>query len=70
VDISRDYAAWFTESSTMPIIGDVPVSGGRVLGGVVRAQVASGAEWRLRAKALQARVTKLMKVQKRVQKHL
>ena len=59
VDTSRDYAAWFAESSTMPIIGDVPVSGGRVLGGLVRAQVASGAEWRLHAEALQAKVTEL-----------
>ena len=49
VDNNRDYATWFTESSTGPIIGDVLVSEGRVLGGIVHAQVASGAKWRLRA---------------------
>ena len=37
VDTSRDYATWFIESFTGPIIGDVPVSGGRVLGGIIRA---------------------------------
>ena len=59
VDTHRDYATWFAESSMGPIIGDVPMSGGRVLGGIVHAQVASGAKWRLRVEALQARVTKL-----------
>ena len=44
VDTSRDYATWFTESSKEPIIGDVPMSRGRVLGGIVRAQVASKVE--------------------------
>ena len=47
-----DYATWFAESSMGPIIGDVLVSGGRVMGGIIRAQVASGAEWKARAKAL------------------
>ena len=37
VDTSQDYPTWFVESSTRPIIGDVPVGGGRVLGGIVRA---------------------------------
>ena len=31
VDTSRDYSTWFVESFTGSIIGDVPVSGGRVL---------------------------------------
>ena len=44
VDTSRDYATWFTESSKEPIIGDVPMSRGRVLGCIVRAQVASKVE--------------------------
>ena len=59
LDTSRDYDTWFAEFSTRPIIGNVPVSGDRVLGGIVRAQGASEAECRLRAKALQVRVTKL-----------
>ena len=37
VDTSRNYSTWFAESSTGPIIGDVPMSGGRVLGGIIRA---------------------------------
>ena len=37
VDTSRDYATWFAESSTRPIIRDVLVSGGKVLGGIIRA---------------------------------
>ena len=37
MDTSRDYATWFAESSTGPIIGDVSVSGGRVLEGIIRA---------------------------------
>ena len=37
VDTSRDYSAWFVESFAGLIIGDVPVSGGRVLGGIIRA---------------------------------
>jgi len=44
MDTSRDYATWFAESSTGPIIGDVPISSGRMLGGLIRAQVASRAE--------------------------
>ena len=59
VDTSRDYATWFAKSSIGPISGDVPVSKGRVLGGIVRAQVASRVGWRLRVEAFQARVTKL-----------
>ena len=62
IDTSRDYANWFAESSKGPIIGDVPVSGGRVLGGIVRAQVASRAKWRLRSEAFQAKVTELKTV--------
>ena len=45
VDTSRDYAAWFVESSVGPIIGDVPVSGGKVLRGIICAQVTFEAEW-------------------------
>ena len=52
MDISRDYATWFVESFVGPIIGDVPVSGGRVLGGIVCAQMAFRAEWSVRAEAL------------------
>ena len=37
VDTSSDYAIWFAESSAGPIIGDVPMSGGRVLKGIVHA---------------------------------
>ena len=59
VDMSRDYSTWFTESSTKPIIGEVPVSGGRVLGGAIHAQVAIGAEWRARAKIVEAKVTEI-----------
>ena len=59
MDTSKDYATLFIESFIEPIIEDVLVSGGRVLGGIVHAQVASGTEWRLRAEALQARVTEL-----------
>lgn len=57
VDMSRDYSTWFTESSARPIIGDVPVSGGKVLRGTIRAQVATGVEWRVRAETAEARVT-------------
>ena len=46
VDMSRDYSTWFVESSVGPIISDVPVRGGRVLGGVVSTQVATRVEWR------------------------
>ena len=59
MDTNRDYATWFAESSTGPIIGDVPVSGGRVLRGIIRTQEATKAEWRVHVKALQARVTEL-----------
>ena len=44
VDASWDHATRFVESSVEPIIEDVPMSGGRVLGGIILAQVASGAE--------------------------
>ena len=59
VDTNRDYATSFTESSTGPIIGDVPVSKGRVLGGSIYAQVTTGAKWRAHAKALHAKATEL-----------
>ena len=59
VDTSWDYATWFVESYAWSIIGDVPVNGDRVLGGIVYSQVASGAVWRVRTKALQARLTEL-----------
>ena len=59
VDTSRDYSTWFVKSSLWPIIGDFPISGGRMLGGVICAQVATRAEWRTCAKAVEARVTKL-----------
>ena len=55
VDTSRDYSTWFAKSSVGPIIGDVPVSGGKVLEGVVRTQVAIGIEWRARAKTTEAK---------------
>ena len=55
VDISRDYSTWFAKSSIGPIIGDVPVSGGKVLEGVVRTQVATGIEWRAHAKTTEAK---------------
>ena len=35
VDTSRDYSTWFAESSMGPIIGDVLVSGGRGLEGII-----------------------------------
>ena len=59
MDTSKDYANWFAESSTGPIIKDVPVSEGRVLGGIIRAQVASRANWRLCVKVIQARIIEL-----------
>ena len=37
VDASSDYAIWFAGSSVGPIIGDVPMSGRRVLKGIVHA---------------------------------
>ena len=37
VDTSKDYSTWFVESSIRPIIEDVLMSGGKVLGGNVRA---------------------------------
>ena len=37
VDTNKDYATWFAESSMGPINGDVLVSGGRVLGGIIHA---------------------------------
>ena len=57
MDTGKDYSTWFVESSAGPIIGDVPVSGGKVLGGVIHAQVATGAEWKARAETTVARVT-------------
>ena len=52
VDTSIDYVTWFAASSAGPIMVDVPVSGGRVLGGITHAQVASGAKWRSRVETL------------------
>ena len=52
VDTSVDYATWFVAFSVGPIMGDVLVSGGRVLGGITCAQVASAAKWRSRAETL------------------
>ena len=37
VDTNRDSSTWFAEPSAGPINGDVPVSRGRVLGGIIRA---------------------------------
>ena len=37
LDTSRDYATWFVESFARPISRDVPVSGGRVLRGIIHA---------------------------------
>ena len=59
MDTSKNYATWFVESPIGPIIGDVPMSWGRVLEGIVCVQVAFKVEWRLCVKALQARVTKV-----------
>ena len=55
VDTSRNYSTWFAESSTRLIIKDVPVSRGKVLGGAVRAQVATRVKWRTRAETVEAR---------------
>ena len=59
MDTSIDYATWFVASSTGPIMGDIPVSEGRVLGGIARAQVAFEVKGRLQVETLQARVTEL-----------
>ena len=59
VDTSKDYATWFAESSIRYIIGDVPVSEGKVLGGIVRAQVASRVKWRAHVEALYDKVIEL-----------
>ena len=59
---SIDYATWFVASSAGPIMGDVPVSRGRVLGGIAHAQVAFRAKWRLQVETLQAKVTELKTV--------
>ena len=37
VDTSIDYATWFAASSARPIMGNIPVNGGKVLGGITRA---------------------------------
>ena len=42
-----------------PIIKDVPMTRGRVVGGIVRAQVTTGTKWRARAEASEARVIEL-----------
>ena len=54
IDTSKDYSTWFAESSAGPIVGDVPVSGVRVLGGAIRAQVAIRAEWRAYVETVEA----------------
>ena len=56
VDMSRDYSTWFTKSSAGLIVGYVPVSGGKVLEGTVRAKVAIRVEWRARVETAEARV--------------
>ena len=43
VDTNKDYSTWFAKSSTCSIIGYVPVSGGRVLRGIIHPQMAIGA---------------------------
>lgn len=58
MNMSRDFSTWFVESSMGPIIRDVPLSGGRVLGGAVHAQVATRVERRACAKIAEARVVK------------
>lgn len=40
-----------------PIIEDVPISGGKVLGGIICTQVATGAKWRVLVKIVEARMT-------------
>ena len=42
LDDPKYAVTWFAKSSTEPIIGDIPMSGGRVLGGTIPAQVATG----------------------------
>ena len=59
VDTSRDYATWFTESSTGPIIRDVSMNGGGVVRGIICAQVTSRAEWKVCVEALQTKVIEL-----------
>ena len=56
VDTNRDYSTWFVESFARPVIGDIPMSGGRVLGGIVRTQVATEAKWRAHAETTKAKV--------------
>ena len=59
VDTSIDYATWFAASSVGPIMGDITVSRGRVLGGIACAQVTSRPKLRSQVENLQARVTEL-----------
>lgn len=59
VDTNKDYSTCFAEFSTRLIIGDVPLSGGRVMRGIIHTQVATEAEWKARAKASEAKVTEL-----------
>ena len=54
-----DYFTWFLQSSVGPIMGDFPISGGKVLDGIARARWALEAHLRLRVDTLQARVRDL-----------
>ena len=55
MDTSRDYSTWFAESFARPIIRDVPMNRGRVLGGTVCAQVATGVKWKACAEIAEVR---------------
>lgn len=57
MDMSRDCSTLFTKSSAGSIIGNVPVSGGKVLKGIIRAQVVTGVEWGARSETAEAKVT-------------
>ena len=59
VTSNTDYATWFSESSTRPIINDCPVSGGRIFGGIASTRRASEARLMLHVETLQARVRDL-----------
>ena len=59
MDTNREYSTWFAKFSAGPIIGDVLMSEGRVLRGIICAQMVTRAEWRACVEALEARVTEL-----------
>ena len=59
VDTNRDYSTWYAKSSMGPIISNVRVSGGRVLKGIIRAQVSIRVKWKACVEASKARMTKL-----------